>query len=141
MAMLNRRRFIQLSGLGTAGLGLSRGAFGAPRTRSVQAAAEPADKLIRMGGDGINLNPVQYSRLLVRLAEEKGISVDYYAQGGVVEEMETRFARLLGKERAVFMPTGTLANHLAVRALSGRWGGAGRGLRPPAMSTTVLDIP
>ena len=29
-----------------------------------------------------------------------------------------QFARLLGKERAVFMPTGTLANHMAVRALA-----------------------
>src|SRR5262245_42181713 len=28
-------------------------------------------------------------------------------------------ARVLGKERAIFMPTGTLANHLAVRALAG----------------------
>src|SRR5262245_686063 len=28
-------------------------------------------------------------------------------------------ARVLGKERAIFMPTGTLANHMAVRALAG----------------------
>src|SRR4029079_11014036 len=31
----------------------------------------------------------------------------------------TRFARALGKEQAIFMPTGTLANHLAVRTLAG----------------------
>jgi len=37
----------------------------------------------------------------------------------VVDELEKQFARVLGKERAVFMPTGTLANHLAVRALAG----------------------
>jgi threonine aldolase len=29
------------------------------------------------------------------------------------------FARVLDKERAIFMPTGTLANHMAVRALAG----------------------
>ena len=29
------------------------------------------------------------------------------------------FARILGKEQAVFLPTGTLANHLAVRLLAG----------------------
>jgi threonine aldolase len=33
----------------------------------------------------------------------------------VVEELEGRMARLLGKERAVFLATGTLANHLALR--------------------------
>ena len=35
------------------------------------------------------------------------------------ELLEAKFARILGKERAIFMPTGTLANHMAVRALAG----------------------
>ena len=33
-------------------------------------------------------------------------------------------AKLLGKERAVFMPTGTLANNLAIRTLAGGTGRA-----------------
>jgi threonine aldolase len=44
---------------------------------------------------------------------------DSYSLGGIVEELEARCATLLGKERAIFMPTGTLANHMAVRALAG----------------------
>src|SRR6185436_18154845 len=44
---------------------------------------------------------------------------DSYSLGGVVEQLEEKCARLLGKERAIFMPTGTLANHMAVRALAG----------------------
>ena len=44
---------------------------------------------------------------------------DSYSLGGIVEELEAQCARLLGKERAIFMPTGTLANHMAVRALAG----------------------
>src|SRR6202035_902093 len=36
----------------------------------------------------------------------------------VVAEFETRIAALLGKEAAVFMPSGTLANHLALRLLA-----------------------
>ena len=44
---------------------------------------------------------------------------DAYSLGGVVEALEEQFARILGKERAIFMPTGTLANHMAVRALAG----------------------
>jgi threonine aldolase len=37
----------------------------------------------------------------------------------VVGELEERVASLLGKEDAVFMPSGTLANHLAIRLLCG----------------------
>ena len=44
---------------------------------------------------------------------------DSYSLGGVVEQLEEAFARVLQKERAIFMPTGTLANHMAVRALAG----------------------
>jgi threonine aldolase len=36
-----------------------------------------------------------------------------------VEELEKKFAMLLGKEAAVFMPAGTLANQLAIRNLAG----------------------
>jgi threonine aldolase len=71
-----------------------------------------------LSGDGLGLSPAQYSRLLARLAEERGIAADSYSLGGVVEQLETEFARVLGKERAIFLPTGTLANHMAVRALA-----------------------
>ena len=43
---------------------------------------------------------------------------DQYGLTGCVEDVEKYFAALLGKERALFMPTGTLANHLAIRALA-----------------------
>jgi threonine aldolase len=36
-----------------------------------------------------------------------------------VEDLEKKFAALLGKEAAVYMPTGTLANQLAIRNLAG----------------------
>jgi threonine aldolase len=72
-----------------------------------------------LSGDGVGLSPAQYAGLLARLIDEKGIAPDSYSLGGVVEELEAECARLLGKERAIFMPTGTLANHMAVRALAG----------------------
>jgi threonine aldolase len=68
-------------------------------------------------GDGLGLSPGQYAEHLAELAGK--ISSDSYSLGGVVEELEVEFARVLGKEQAMFMPTGTLANHLAVRALAG----------------------
>jgi len=121
MTALNRRRFLEL-GTFAGGFGVVNGpgfTFGAvPRVRG-DAARDPEDQVIRLSGDGLGLTPAQYSGLLTRLVEEKGIAPDTYILEGVVEELEREFARVLGKERAVFMPTGTLANHLAVRALAG----------------------
>jgi threonine aldolase len=44
---------------------------------------------------------------------------DSYLAGGAVTELEAKFSSLLGKEDTVFMPTGTLANHVALRLLCG----------------------
>src|SRR5262245_38432578 len=111
---IDRRRFIQAGG-SAAGVmtvpGLPLNAC------SLRAAAEKDDRVVRLSGDGVGLTPAQYAQLLNRVADEKGVAPDSYSLGGVVEELEEQCARVLGKERAVFMPTGTLANHMAVRAL------------------------
>ena len=70
--------------------------------------------------DGLVLTPKEYGSLLMQLADEGKIKPDYYSNGGVVEELEAVFAKLFGKESAVFMPTGTLTNHIAVRRLAGQ---------------------
>jgi threonine aldolase len=69
--------------------------------------------------DGLNLSSAEYSALLSKLAQEKRAERDRYEAGGCVAELEARFAKLLGKEQAVFVPTGTLANHLAIRCQAG----------------------
>lgn len=71
-----------------------------------------------MFGDGLGLTPGEVASIWTDLATRDAIKVDSYSNGGSVERLETAFAEILGKERAVFMPTGTLANHLAVRALA-----------------------
>ena len=117
---IDRRRFLQLGGLSagvTAGFP-SLGRAGARRAAAA-TAANADERTIRLSGDGLGLNPAQYAALLNRLVEEAGIAPDSYTLGGVVEQLEEQFARTLGKERAIFMPTGTLANHMAVRALAG----------------------
>ncbi|MBC8165807.1 MAG: amino acid lyase, partial [Bryobacteraceae bacterium] len=63
--------------------------------------------------------PHEYSQLLEKLTEADKIEPDEYSRNGIVEKLETRMAVLLGKESAVWLPTGTLANHLAVRLLAG----------------------
>ena len=46
-----------------------------------------------------------------------GLETDHFSLGGTVKLLEEQMASLLGKESAIFMPTGTLANHLALRHL------------------------
>ena len=122
---INRRRFLRAGSFGL-GAGLFTPLAANSQSRSgVNAAGVAANARVRMFGDGLGLTPAEQGHLLTRLAEEGRIARDSYSNGGTVEELEERFAQVLGKERAVFMPTGTLANHLAVRALAN---GPGRAL-------------
>ena len=78
------------------------------------------DRTVHFRSDGLALSPAEYARLLVQLAEERGIAADEFSREGVVVELEQRMAALLGKEMALFLPSGTLANHLALRVLASR---------------------
>jgi threonine aldolase len=74
--------------------------------------------IVHFRSDGLGLSPAEYSQLLVRLASERGIGADEFSRDGVVAQLEQRMAALLDKETAVFLPSGTLANHLALRLLA-----------------------
>jgi threonine aldolase len=76
------------------------------------------ERIVQLRSDGIGLSPAAYARLLAEIAESRGIAEDEYSRDGVVAELEARMAALLGKETAVFIPSGTLANHLALRLLA-----------------------
>ena len=78
------------------------------------------DHSIHFRSDGLALSPADYARLLARLAENDRIAADEFSRGGVVTQLEERIAEMLGKEAAVFLPSGTLANHLALRLLTRR---------------------
>ena len=80
---------------------------------------EDLRRIVKLSGDGQSQTPLEYSHALSAILAQKGVEADYYSQGGVVTELEERMAQLLGKERAVFLATGTLANHLAVRIQAG----------------------
>jgi threonine aldolase len=107
----HRRNF--LKSIGASALALQRSAVA--QSGSTQNAGE---RRVFLQGDGINLTPAGYAGLLVTLARPDS-KPDVYLKGGPVEQLETRFASILGKERALFFPTGTLANHVAVRLLAG----------------------
>ena len=125
MNNIDRRRFLQAGAFGLGGGLLEPGAAMAQGgARMARVPAEAGSPRVRMTGDGLGLTAGDQARLLTRLADEGRIDPDSYSNGGTVRELEERVAALLGKERAVFMPTGTLANHLAVRALAGSTGRA-----------------
>jgi len=109
MSSIRRRSFIGSGiGIGTAAAWLPQ-AVAQPRTSST----------VSLSGDGLSLTPREYAQLLTTITADEKFQRDSYLKGGAVDELEARFAAILGKEKAVFFPTGTLANHLAVRVLAG----------------------
>jgi threonine aldolase len=112
---MQRRRFIEMGGMLAATVAQLNTFAG---IHNVQMPGEN-NQQIDFIYDGTVLSPKEYAVLLMKLADEGKIKPDNYSIGGVVEELENKFATLLGKESAVFMPTGTLANHIAVRRLAG----------------------
>lgn len=107
---MDRRGFLAAGGLAAA----------APLLGQAAAAgvAAPAPTRVQFTWDGLGLDTREYAALL-DVVVAAGIDPDYYSNGGVVKDLERKFAERLGKEAAMFVPTGTLANHLAIRRLAG----------------------
>jgi threonine aldolase len=113
MTSLTRRSFVGSIGL-TSGLG----SLIAIPTFAARDQTDD-DRTVHLSGDGIPLSPAAYASLLQRLTASRSVGEDTYLLGGEIEVFEQEWASLLGKETAVFMPSGTLANHLALRTLAG----------------------
>jgi threonine aldolase len=113
---LTRRELVHALGA-TAGAGWVAHAVRAAEAN--ESLPAEADRTVFLGGDGVGLSPRAYTALLDELTRTAEVREDNYLLGGEVERFEQHWATLLGKETAVFMPSGTLANHLALRALAG----------------------
>jgi threonine aldolase len=85
----------------------------------MQPQPTDADIAVVLRGDGEPQTAQGLMRQLQAFEDEIGLAPDSFARGGTVERLEQRCAEMLGKAAAVFMPTGTLANHLAIRRLCG----------------------
>jgi threonine aldolase len=116
MRAWSRRSFVSLAAGAPALAFLNQGSRGARQAPRAAGAAGAGD--VFLSGDGLHLTPGEHAALLAQLAGGGRIAADEYGLGGEVAEFEAWFARLLGKERALFMPTGTLANHIALRTLA-----------------------
>jgi len=111
---MDRRHFLAAGGLAAVSPALGRAAAPGPD------AGSPLFRRVNFVSDGVDYTPVEYATRLHEVASREGFAADYYSLGGAVEALEKKFAALLGKEAAMFVPTGTLANHLAIRRLAGR---------------------
>ncbi|WP_337041374.1 threonine aldolase family protein [Emticicia sp. 17c] len=113
MSHLHRRNFLKMSSAFTLAPTLSTQAFPSDNTMPENATN------INFVSDGLILSPAGFARLLSELTQNEALKADNFSLNGCVEILETKMAKILGKEAAVFMPTGTLANHLAIRTLAG----------------------
>jgi len=112
---VSRRGFLY-GGL-AAGAGLANGA--GPLLAQAKVGAAASSKAVYLNGDGLVVTDVERVQELGRLMAKYEKPGDVYLAGGSVTELERRMAEMLGKEDAAFLPTGTLANNLAVRVLCG----------------------
>jgi threonine aldolase len=112
MERITRRGFVGTAGAAAAGAWL-------PGVDAAAIAAPDTDRTVHLMGDGLGLSPRDYATLLAELTGRAEVDEDSYLLGGEIERFERHWATVLGKETAVFMPSGTLANQLALRALAG----------------------
>lgn len=82
-----------------------------------------ADSVVLMF-DGEPRTAADQLRRLNEIAATTGFEEDDFSRGGSVARLEETMAERLGRERAIFTPTGTLANHLAMRRHCGTGGRA-----------------
>ena len=96
---------------------------------TAQSATQPASgaapaapitaRTVFVASDAPPVAPEQMLTTLTEALARHPGKEDNYLKGGAVTELEQAFATLLGKEDCCMLPTGTLANNLAVRILCG----------------------
>ena len=113
MPSLNRREFLKTTALP----GLIPILPGFANTASMNQFG-PGKPIIKFFGDADMPEPGDYLNELQKAHSVSAIVRDRYGSGGAVEALETKFAEITGKEKAIFMPSGTMANEFAIAVLS-----------------------
>lgn len=114
MLSLHRRNFLKLSGLTVLPGIMPAQFFQATRSNGFL----PGEPVVKFFYDGDILDPAGYLTELQKILDRAAFKQDYYGQGGVVAALEKKFEEVTGKEKAIFMPSGTMANQLAIAVLS-----------------------
>jgi len=108
---MDRRVFLTASAIAAV-------AGSASRSAEIPMAAMPFESPLLLSSDGPMLSPAEFALALQQSISPTTVT-DTYAEGGPTAELERFMAKALGMEAAVFLPTGTLANQLAIRILAG----------------------
>lgn len=117
MKTINRRNFIKTGGLTLLPAALP--ALPAIGNSSNPASSPPNEPIVKFFGDGEMYDPLPYLEQLQAANNKQPIKVDRYGSGGAIEELEKKFETITGKEKTIFMPSGTMANQFAIALLSG----------------------
>ena len=117
MSFINRRNFLRSSGSLAIPAILPLSGLVADKQQTENDL--PAKPIVKFFGDGEMYDPTDYIRVLGEADKTVAVIKDRYGVGGVVEALEKKFVALTGKEKAIFMPSGTMANQLAIAVLSG----------------------
>ncbi|ASZ12814.1 hypothetical protein KTO58_10335 [Chitinophaga pendula] len=117
MEKIRRREFLRSSGLS-----LLPVIIPAPLTAAIANSQDniPPDlPMVNFVSDTLLVNPGEQLAQLQKIQQTKAIEADFYGRSGVVAALEKRCADIMGKESAKFFPSGTMANQLALKVLSG----------------------
>lgn len=118
MSAYKRRDFLKLSSLST--LPLIASAITPLNTFAAEKALPSKDsEAVYFINDGIFYRPEDFINKLQEINTTNPIERDSYAEGGTMEKLLKKFIEITGKEAAVYLPTGTLANQLAISFLCG----------------------
>jgi len=116
----NRREFLKSCSLLTAPFLIPTAGFATSNLtalkKEVPASTTPTVNFV---WEGLYFSPDQYINKLVEINATKSIEEDYYGQGGATTKLEEEFVKATGKEKAIYLPTGTMANQLAMKLLNG----------------------
>ena len=114
---VDRRSFIKVSGLSLVPAILPAAPILANGVSEKTIAAN--EPIVKLFGDGEFYDGLPYLEQLQAANSKQQIKVDRYGSGGAVEELEKKFEGITGKEKAIYMPSGTMANQFAIALLSG----------------------
>jgi threonine aldolase len=118
MSTYKRRDFLKLSSLSALPL-IASAVMPANTFASEKAIPSKDSEAVYFINDGIFYKPEDFINKLQEINTANPIERDSYADGGTIEKLLKKFVEITGKEAAVYLPTGTLANQLAISFLCG----------------------
>ena len=118
MAAFDRRKFIRAAGLSSVPLLIPGSDIFSKEAELSRPGAETGPD-VKLFGDGEIFDTTGYIEELRKINSTKAIEPDRYGMGGAVTALEKRFEEITGKEKAVYMTSGTMANEFAISVLSG----------------------